>query len=161
MGGDVRTLKLVPVIRKEVNRFIIAEHRHHRPTIGYRFAIGAQEGDKLVGIVVVGRPVARNIDWRKVAEVTRLATDGTNNACSFLYSAAARAAKAMGYEKIQTYILAEEPGTSLRAAGWVLDGATRGSSWAHMENRQMLLTGGTRANDHPLGNKQRWVKELL
>ena len=41
----------------------------------------------------------------EVVEVTRLCTDGTKNACSFLYGAAARIAKEMGYKQIQTYIL--------------------------------------------------------
>lgn len=150
----------MPVTRKETIRFISARHRHHRATVGYRFAIGAEDGGKLVGVVIVGRPVARNVDWRRMAEVTRLCTDGTRNACSFLYSAAARAAKAMGFDSIQTYILASEPGTSLRAAGWIFDGMTKGAPWAHTEAAQLLLSGGTRANDHPPEDKQRWVKEL-
>jgi hypothetical protein len=77
----------------------------------------------LIGAVIVGRPVARRVNHQTTLEVTRLVTDGSPNACSFLYGAAARAAKALGYDKIQTYILESELGTSLVAAGWECEGA--------------------------------------
>jgi hypothetical protein len=80
-------------------------------------------------VVIVGRPVARMRDDGLTAEVTRLCTDGTRNACSFLYGAAAKAAFALGYKRIGTYILASEPGTTLRAAGWRLIGEVKGRSW--------------------------------
>ena len=59
-------------------------------------------------------------------EVTRLCTDGTKNACSFLYGKAARAAFALGYRRIGTYTLPDEGGASLRAAGWKLIGERGG-----------------------------------
>lgn len=62
--------------------------------------------------------------------MTRLATDGTRDACSFLYGASARAAFALGFKRIGTYILASEPGTSLSAAGWRMIGEVRGRSWS-------------------------------
>jgi hypothetical protein len=93
------------------------------------------------------------IDQRSVAEVTRLVTDGTKNACSTLYGAAARACAAMGFERIQTYILITEPGTSLKAAGWRFDGQTAGGNW----NRRSR-TG--RRTDQPMCAKQRWVRDL-
>lgn len=61
-----------------------------------------------------------------IAEVSRLATDGTRNACSILYAAAARACDAMGFDSIQTYTLPEEGGASLRAAGWTCEGEAGG-----------------------------------
>jgi hypothetical protein len=69
-------------------------------------------------------------DDGETAEVTRLCTDGTRNACSFLYGACARAAFALGFKRIGTYILASEPGTSLAAANWRLVGETSGGSWS-------------------------------
>jgi hypothetical protein len=86
------------------------------------------------------------------AEVTRLATDGTKNACSILYAAAARACKAMGFSRIQTYILQDELGTSLKASGWVKVADTFGREWKH--------TAGPRRTDQPNGSKQRWEKAL-
>ena len=149
---------------KEANELIRQWHRHHQPSKGHKFSIGAEEGGKLVGAVIVGRPVARGVDHRTTAEVARLVTDGTKNACSFLYSAAARAVKELGYKRIQTYVLASESGTSLRAAGWRLDGTTKGGRWIRDHDdptaRQLLLDGGTRRGDQPMEPKQRWVKDL-
>ena len=113
----------------EANEFVARVHRHHKPVVGHRFSLAAKRGDTRVGVAVVGRPVARMTDQRNTVEVTRLATDGAKNACSFLYAAAARAAQALGYQKIQTFILASEPGTSLIAAGWQCLGPSDGGDW--------------------------------
>lgn len=104
-------------------------HRHHAPPQGGLFAIAAAEGERIVACVIVGRPVARHVDDGLTAEVTRLASDGSRNACSLLYAAAWRAARAMGYRRLLTYTLATEPGTSLRAAGWREVGRTGARSW--------------------------------
>lgn len=158
------TLSLVPVTLAEANRFVRDHHRHSPATLGHRFSIGAALDKKLVGVVIVGRPVARHSDDGGTAEVLRLATDGTTNACSLLYSAAARAARAMGYRKIQTYILAGEVGTSLRASGWTFVAATSGDQWStHRPDAvQLRLDGSVRTlRDGPAsGPKQRWEKSL-
>lgn len=114
----------------EANAFVAAHHRHHKPVIGHLFSLGAVLGEQIVGVAIVGRPVARMRDDSVTAEITRLCTDGTRNACSFLYGAAARAAFALGFRRIGTYILANEPGTSLTAAGWRLIGEAGGGSWS-------------------------------
>lgn len=114
----------------EANVFVTEHHRHHIPVIGHLFSIGAALDGKIIGVAIVGRPVARLRDDGVTAEVTRLATDGTKNACSFLYGASARAAFALGFKRIGTYILASEPGTSLTAAGWRMIGEVRGRSWS-------------------------------
>lgn len=114
----------------EANAFIREHHRHHKPVIGHVFSLGAALDGKIVGVAIVGRPVARGRDDGVTAEVTRLATDGTRNACSFLYGAAARASFALGFKRVGTYILATEPGTSLSAAGWRQIGEVRGRSWS-------------------------------
>lgn len=114
----------------EANAFVIQHHRHHKPVIGHVFSLGAAREGAIVGVAIVGRPVARGRDDGVTAEVTRLATDGTKDACSFLYGAAARAAFALGFKRIGTYILASEPGTSLSAAGWRQIAEVRGRSWS-------------------------------
>jgi hypothetical protein len=114
----------------EANAFVTRLHRHHKPVVGHLFSLGAVLNDELVGVAIVGRPVSRMRDDGLTAEVTRLCTDGTKNACSFLYGAAARAAFALGFRRIGTYILASEPGTSLTGAGWRLIGETKGGSWS-------------------------------
>lgn len=113
----------------EANAFVAQHHRHHQPVVGHLFSIGAALGDKIVGVAIVGRPVARMRDDGMTAEVTRLCTDGTRNACSFLYGAAARAAFALGFKRIGTYILASENGATLKAAGWRMIGEVKGRSW--------------------------------
>lgn len=146
------TLTVVPVELKEANQFIAALHRHHQPVIGHRFSLGAiDENGLLHGVCVVGRPVARLAGKpRDVAEVTRLATDGTQNACSILYAAAARACKAMGFRRIQTYTLPIEGGASLRASGWTCEGAAGGGQWKHTD-------GKPRRTDQPTDIKTRWA----
>lgn len=138
-------LALAPVGLDEANAFVRALHRHHGDVIGHKFSLGAALLDKIVGVVIVGRPVSRHRDDGMTLEVTRLCTDGTKNACSFLYGAAARAAFALGYKRIGTYILASEPGTSLVAAGWRMIGETAGGSWSRGSR--------PRVDTHPLEPK--------
>lgn len=133
----------------EANAFVSACHRHHRPVVGHLFSIAAATADsddggapKIVGVVIVGRPVSRFRDDGITAEVTRLCTDGTKDACSFLYGAAAKAAFALGFKRIGTYILATEPGTSLTAAGWRMIQETPGRSWS--------VPSRPRVDKHPL-----------
>lgn len=124
------TLRAVPIGLDEANAFVARHHRHHRPVVGHKFSIGCAAANEMVGVVIVGRPVSRMRDDGVTLEVTRLCTDGTRNACSFLYGAAARAGFALGYRRIGTYILKSEPGTTLLAAGWRLIGERGGGSWS-------------------------------
>src|SRR6266403_5478381 len=126
-------MRVVRLQLGEANAFVAEHHRHHKPVVGHLFSIGAAKDGKVVGIAIVGRPVARMRDDGETAEITRLCTDGTRNACSFLYGASARAAFALGFKRIGTYILASEPGTSLTAAGWRLIGEAGGGSWSRSE----------------------------
>lgn len=134
-------LRLVPVTRDQAYAAIAAWHRHHRPPPGYRYAVGAAAGDRLVGVATAGRPVARHLDDGLTVEVTRVATDGTANACSLLYAACWRAARALGCSRAVTYTQAAESGASLRAAGWV-HAATRAArhGW-DMRGRRRDETG--------------------
>ena len=129
----------------EANAFVRAHHRHHKPVIGHLFSLGAALDGAIVGVAIVGRPVARLRDDGVTAEITRLTTDGTRNACSFLYGASARAAFALGFKRVGTYILAAEPGTSLTAAGWRLIGEAGGGSWSRHDR--------PRVDKHPTQGK--------
>ena len=122
-------LALTPVSLAEANAFVQQHHRHHKTVRGHKFSIGCAEDGRLVAVAIVGRPVSRYLDDGATLEVNRLCSDGTKNACSFLYAAAARAAKAMGYRKIITYTLDTESGASLRAAGWINAGLAGGKAW--------------------------------
>ncbi|MFH9600789.1 XF1762 family protein [Streptomyces rochei] len=99
--------------------YVEEHHRHHDPPQGHQFSIGAQTEDgNLVGVAIVGRPVNRTFDNGLTVEVTRVATNGTANACSALYAAAWRTARSAGYRRAITYTQDGESGASLRAAGW-------------------------------------------
>jgi hypothetical protein len=145
-------LRLVPLTLKQANDLVARLHRHHKPVQGHRFTIGAQNGH-LCGAAIVGRPTARRTNQYLVAEVTRLVTDGTKNTCSMLYAACARAAEAMGYDSIQTFILEDELGTSLKAAGWEFIDRSGGGDW----NRP---SRGGRRTDQPMVRKQKWEKRF-
>ncbi len=125
------SLRIVPVKFRDACAFVEAWHRHNAPPRGMVFCLGAADDtDKLVAVAIAGRPVARRLDDGLTLEVTRTATDGTHNANSLLYGAAWRAAKALGYHRLVTYTQADEPGTSLRAAGWrVLGERTARRGW--------------------------------
>jgi len=132
-------LELVPISLKEANAFVEQHHRHHKPVVGHKFSVAAAVDGEIVGVAIVGRPVSRHLDDGWTLEVNRLCTDGTRNACSFLYSAAWRAAKNMGYKKLITYILDTETGTSLKAAGWKCVGEAGGKRWTGVRRPEVDL----------------------
>ena len=132
--GETKTtantkLAIIPISLRDANTFVDQHHRHHKSVTGHKFSIGCVQGGQLVGVAIMGRPVSRYLDNGLTLEVNRLCTTGAKNACSMLYAAAARAARAMGYQKIITYTLDTEPGTSLRAAGWKCMGPAGGERW--------------------------------
>jgi hypothetical protein len=113
-------LEITPVNLEQANAFVAALHRHHRPVPGAKFSVAVSDDQGVVrGVAIVGRPVSRRLDDGWTLEVNRCCTDGARNACSMLYGAAWKAAKAMGFRRIVTYTLPEEGGASLRGAGWV------------------------------------------
>ena len=150
--GSGEALALTPISLREANAFVERNHRHHKGVTGHKFSIGCTRDGELVGVAIMGRPVSRYLDDGLTLEVNRLCTTGAENACSMLYGAAARAARAMGYQKIITYPLDTEPGTSLRAAGWQCAGPAGGERW----------TGKRRpaADLYPPQKKLRYEKQL-
>ena len=142
-----------PITFKEACEFIKIHHRHHVPPQGWKFGCAVNDGTKVVGVITIGRPVARHMDDGYTVEVTRCCTDGTKNSCSKLYSASWRAARALGYTKMITYTLDNEPGTSLNASGWKVIHKTKdNASWSRKDR--------PRVDKHPLQSKLRWeIKE--
>jgi len=142
------SLTLTPCTLSDANAFVKQWHRHHKPTQGGLFAVAVSFGHEICGVAIVGRPVARALDDAWTAEVTRVATDGTRNACSMLYGACWRAARALGWRRLVTYTLESEPGTSLKAAGWKVVGKVKGRSWD--------CPSRPRVDKHPTQGKLRW-----
>lgn len=141
-------LTITPVTLREANAFVQQHHRHHRAARGCVFCVGVADGDEIVGVAIVGRPVARMLQDGYTLEVTRLCTDGTQHAASKLYAAAWRAAQQLGYKRMLTYVLDSEPGTSLKAAGWKFYGEAGGGPWSRK--------GRPRVDLHPTQTKIRW-----
>jgi CubicO group peptidase (beta-lactamase class C family) len=129
--------------------FVQVHHRHAGPVPGAKFALAAASGGgELIGVALVGRPVARALDDDRTLEVRRLCTTGAPNACSLLLGAAWRAAKALGYRRLVTYTLATESGASLRAAGFRATGRVAARSWS--------CPSRPRIDRHPLVQRVRW-----
>lgn len=125
-------LALCPMTHREALAYIAAHHRHSVPPRGMVFALGAANAESLEGVAVIGRPVGRGLQDGWTLEVLRLCTPSANaerNVCSFLYAAAWRATRALGYRKLITYTRADETGTSLHAAGWHVVGQVTARSW--------------------------------
>ena len=144
------SLQIVPVYLKEARRFVGLVHRHNKPPQGGLFAVGlvdSENPNQLVGVAIAGRTVSRRLDDGKTIEITRVATDGTKNACSKLYGAI-------------TYTLQEESGASLRASNWQLDEELPASKGWDSPSR-LRVEQDLFGNDiTPMGPKYRWTKNL-
>lgn len=148
----VNGLRAAPITRDRAMAFVMKHHRHHGRLPGDLFRVAAFLDTELVGVAIIGRPPARLLDDGTICTVSRLCTLGTKNACSFLYSRAARIAREFGFQTIDTYVLESEPGTSLLAAGWERLYTTDGGSWDRTARRRVGVG--------PECPKVRWAKEL-
>lgn len=156
-------LRLVPLTLTEIRRYVAEHHRHNRPPLGWRFGVGVvDESGALVGVGVAGQPVSRRLDDGLTVEITRVCTDGHRNANSRLYGALCRAAAALGYQRVITYTLQSESGSSLRAAGFTCDGeagARPGQThWSPSRpRRERDLFGKSETPNDP---KLRWSRQV-
>jgi len=148
-----------PGDQTKAKAFITKYHRHNPAPPGWKFGLGCWNGCDLIAIAWVGRPVARVINHQTTVEVNRLCvrTDIKKglewNACSKLYGASAREAERRGFEKIITYTLDSEEGTSLKAAGWMKEHTTLdGQTWDRPSR--------PRRQQAPTCAKVRWGKIL-
>lgn len=142
-----------PCTLPQANAYVEQFHRHHKKCTGHRFSLALFDDNKLIGVVICGRPVARLTDPYTVLEISRCCTDGTKNAISKLYGCVCRIAKEMGFHSVQTFTLPEEGGASMRACGFTFVGEAGGGQWKHSD-------GKPRRTDQPTQTKHKWVKEL-
>jgi hypothetical protein len=144
---------IAPCSNEAAKDYVDSFHRHHGSSVQARFSLAAvDESGRVRGVAMVGRPVARLLDDGWTLEVNRLATDGCENACSALYGAARRVAREMGYAKLITYIREDEPGTSLKAAGWRFEEVIRARSWN--------MPGRPRTDKTEIVRRGRWSVQL-
>ena len=113
-------LTIKPISLKAANEYVAENHRHSKPTRGHKFSISVHNEHGLVGVAIIGRPVAQVLDNGTTAEILRVCTDGTPNACSKLYGASVKACKAMGYTK---------SGASLKASNFTPTGNVTARQW--------------------------------
>lgn len=122
--------EFTPITLKRANNFVEKHHRHNKPVAGHKFSVGLEEGGELIGVGIAGRPVSRHLDDGRTLEVTRVCVkEGYPGACSKLYARLKRIGQLFGYERIKTYTLLEEAGSSLRAIGAVKDKRVRAQRW--------------------------------
>lgn len=159
-NGGRTMLTIRPITLRDANAYVAANHRHNMPTNGHKYSIACYDGDRLCGVAIAGRPVARKLDDGLTVEIMRVCTDGTRNACSILYGACSRCAREMGYKRVITYTLVSESGASLRAAGFKQMCIGGGTSWnvpsRPREETQLTLFGEERK--YPDELKIRWEK---
>ena len=154
-------MKIVPLTLTQANRLVSLWHRHSKPIRFLSFfAIGLENDRKIVGAVIVGRPISPSFCDGYTVEIKRLVTSGDSNACSMLYGAAWRAARALGYSKAITYTLDSESGASLRGAGWKLVGYTSGFSMNKAGDFAALKAGESGRGRVYTGVKRRWEIEM-
>lgn len=143
----------VPCSVTRAREVVTAWHRHHGPSTSGLYAAAVATEDGIVrGVALIGRPAARLLDDGWTLEVTRVATDGTPNACSALYGIARRLAVALGYAKLVTYTRADEPGSSPRGAGLQDDGPIRARSWD--------MPGRRRTDKTEIVQRRRWSLDV-
>ena len=158
MGLEIRPCDLKTAIS-----FVGKNHRHNKPPNGHKFSIACYDGNRLCGVAMVGWPVARMLCDGLTVEITRNCTDGTYNACTMLYGACCRAARALGYRKIITYTLQSEPGTSLKASGWRVAAEKCGGGTWDVPGRTRAVSQITLFGEeqkYSMEPKVRWEKDL-
>ncbi len=143
--------------RAQAQALVRAYHRHlPKPPPGEKAAFVVYSPDGVArGAAMIGRPSSRVLAKSgKVLEVTRVAADGTPNACSALLGACCQWAQKNGFERVLTYTLEPEGGAFFRGAGFVVDGTTAGGTWdrpgRERDERSDLLEAP----------KVRWIRDL-
>lgn len=145
-------MEIQPITLKVANAFVQDNHRHHSSVAGNKFSLGLFDDGEMVGCAICGRPISRHLDNGLTLEINRLCTNGKRNACSMLYGACVRVARAMGYKKVITYILASENGASLKASNFTCEGEAGGKMWTGKRSG--------RDNGVPQEMKQRYVYNI-
>lgn len=145
-------MKIAPCSVKAAKRFVFETHRHLKKVQGGLFAAKVVDDAGTCRAVALAGFGARVWNDTGRLTITRVASDGAENACSMLYGALCRAAKALGYREVWTYTLPEENGASLKAAGFVDMGVSAGGEHDRPSRR--------RARAVRPDPKRRWCRVL-
>ncbi len=152
--GQVGQIRPKAVTQKQAFDMVKRWHKHLKAPQGWKFGLAIEDDIGALGVVIVGRPVSRNLDDGVTFEITRLALidKGIKNAASILLGAACKSAKLHGASRIISYTLDDEDGVAYKASGFHVDHITQGQRWSR-ETRE-------RKDEHPTCDKKRWVKKL-
>jgi hypothetical protein len=123
---SVQHLRASPISINQAKAYIAHFYRHNPEVQGALWAVCVTDQERCVrGVGLLGLPVARMYAHGKagerdftIGEIVRVATDGAPNACSMLYGALTRMAKAAGFWKVITYSSDDESQRSLLASNW-------------------------------------------
>ncbi len=135
-------MRIVPLTLREANDFVELHHRHSARTSndGGKYAIGLERDGVLVGVAIVGRPIARMLHvGGDTAELLRLCTspEAPKGSGSKLYARARRIWQLMGGTRMVTYTLQAESGASMRGAGHAAPAAeVKGGQWDRDSRRR-------------------------
>ena len=153
-----KNLIVIPLSLKQANEFVTKYHRHNKKCTGHKFSIGAEYKGKLVGVAIIGRPVARKLDNQFTLEINRncVLNDAPKGTCSFLYAKAIKIWQSMGGKKIITYSLTTESGSSLKAVNFKKETQVqtfkKNKGWTNRKNRTWQEVQAT--------PRIRWAKEF-
>lgn len=143
------SLRLRPWTVRQAIPFVASVHRRLPVVQGALWAVSVRNEKDVVGCALVGHPArVWMVDSATLAVLRVACREGYRNACSMLYGACSRAARAMGAENLVTYTHLDEHGTSLRAAGWIDGGLTDGGEWGRPSRQRALALDGA--------EKRRW-----
>ena len=145
-------MKAMPITLRAANAYVEKHHRHSKPVQGHFLSVSVAVRGEIVGVAILGRPVARKLQDGLTCEITRCCTDGHSRACSCLYGKCVRIARELGYVRVVTYTKLDEPGTSLRAAGFTAVSKSDGGQWS-------VPSRPRKANEND-GPKMRWERML-
>lgn len=150
-------LQITPIDFKSAKQFVSQYHRHNSAPQGHKFSIAVESGGVRIGVAMASIPRAiHQNDWETLEVIRCCVDERFRNACSKAYSAVIRVAKGMGYKRLLTYTLVDEPGSSLLAVGFKKDGIveSRGYGWNSPSRPRK------KPERYPEGDKIRWVLTL-
>ena len=147
---------LRPVTIRAAKKWNAEVHRRLPALQGAMWSVQLRHGGQRVGVAIVGHPAQEwtneEEDTLAVLRVAVLESPTLNGwrhgGCSMLYGSCSRAARDMGALNLVTYTHLDEPGTSLRASGWIDGGLTDGGEWDRPGRPRQLVIDSER--------KRRW-----
>lgn len=151
------------IVNKEwIDGWISERHYLGRTPPGARLRLAFFHEGVCVGGMLWGRPTARAYDQFHMLELTRMYLDDIcpRNSESRCIGLATKLIRKL-FPEVHTLISYSDPayghtGTIYRAAGWQINGETKGRQWVRYGTEQEK----DRREAHIVSNKIRWIKKI-